>query len=114
MNRKVDIEQFTKFVDTFKTRLDCAREIGISSSHLYGMMNGSISMGEKTQKKIEKLLDDRDLKLEDLLEPQPIKIGDKLFKEIVVYKKANNELVCGINSQNIIADNDYIVECVPL
>lgn len=96
----------------FKSISDFCRKLGVSRSHLDGMMKGGISCGIKTRGKLTNLLNDYEVNLEDVLEPLPIIMGEKSFKEIQVSDKDGN-LIASINSCNEISDKNFKVEYIP-
>lgn len=113
MKRYLNSEAVNDFLNEYyKSVSEFCRELGISRSHFDGMMRGDVACGSKTQKKLRKLLDGYDWDMNELLNPLPIIIGDKRFKEIVVSDSENN-LVVSINSINEISDKKYKVEYIP-
>lgn len=115
MNRKrfLDDEIMEDFITSnFKSISDFCRKLGVSRSHFDGMMNGKIACGIKTRKKLTNLLNEYELNLEDFLEPLPIIMGEKSFKEIQISDKDGN-LIVSINSNNEISDKNFKVEYIP-
>lgn len=104
------MEDFIKY--NFNSISDFCRKLGVSRSHLDGMMKGKISCGIKTRKKLTNLLNDYELNLEDFLEPLPIIMGERYIKEIQVSDK-NGNLIASINSNNEISDKNFKVEYIP-
>jgi hypothetical protein len=104
------MEDFITF--NFKSISDFCRKLGVSRSHFDGMMKGKIACGIKTREKLMNLLNDYEVNLEDVLEPLPIIIGEKSFKEIQISDKDGN-LIASINSNNEISDKNFKVEYIP-
>ncbi len=111
MNRKVDKDSFLDFLNaTGKSKLEFARLIGISYSHLHGMINESIKMGDRTQKKIKDYIHNHnlDVDIEDFLKPRPF----ENLESVTVYKKDTNEVIAIITSRDVIANKDYEVKII--
>ncbi len=114
MNKSVDTESFKDFIKTTKLPITVlAKEIGISASHLHGMLKGKIKMGEKTQRKIKPLLEKWGLNLDDILKPSPMMIDGKAVEMIVISEKETNNLVAAITSKNVLLADEYEIESVP-
>lgn len=111
--RILDKEIMEDFINTnFNSVSDFCRKLGVSRSHFNGMIKREISCGIKTRGKLTNLLNDYEVNLEDVLEPLPIIMGDKSFKEIQVSDKDGN-LIVSINSCNEISDKNFKVEYIP-
>lgn len=113
MKRFLDEEVMNDFIDcNFNSASEFCRKLGISRSHFHGMMDRKIACGIKTQNKLIKFLKEYGMNLEDVLEPLPIIMGGKSFKEIQVSDKDGN-LIASINSSNEISDKNFKVEYIP-
>lgn len=111
--RFLDEEIMEDFITSnFESISDFCRKLGVSRSHFHGMMDKKIACGVKTQNKLIKFLKEYGMNLEDVLEPLPIIIGEKSFKEIQVSDKESN-LIASINSKDEISDKNFKVEYIP-
>ncbi len=114
MNRSVDTERLKDFIKATKLPIiKLAKEIGISASHLHGMLKGKIKMGSKTQNKIKPLLEKHGLSLDDILKPNPMIIDGKAVEMIVISEKGTDNLVAAITSKNVLLADEYEIESVP-
>ena len=101
------------FIDcNFNSVSEFCRKVGVSRSHFHGMMDGKIACGVKTRNKLIKFLKEYEISLDDVLEPLPIIMGEKSFKEIQVSDKEGN-LIASINSNNEVSDKNFKVEYIP-
>lgn len=113
MKRFLDKEVMKDFIDcNFNSVSEFCRKVGVSRSHFHGMMDGKIACGVKTQNKLIKFLKEYEISLDDVLEPLPIIMGEKSFKEIQVSDKEGN-LIASINSNNEVSDKNFKVEYIP-
>ena len=112
MKRKPDLEELRLFVKHhYKSRKDFRKALGISQSHLYGILNGDVALGDKVLNRLEKECNNVGVKLESLLKVKPMLIGGINAEEIQVM--LDRELIVSITSRDIIEKTGYKVEIVP-
>ena len=111
MKNEVDIDILQKFIiENYKSKLQFSKDLGISYSHLNGILNKKIKLGNKTKIKLTKLLLEKNQDIEDFLIPLDILISDKKVKMINVF--LNNELLCSITSKDIIEKENIKVRFI--
>jgi len=110
-SRQVNKEAFQKFVsENFKSKSECAKTLGISRSHLDGLLRGRHRVGHVLESRLKQSVSDKVL-YTNLLVPEPILIGGKKVKEIVITDR-NGDLLALINSDIVINHEEVNVECI--
>ena len=111
MQNEVDIDILQKFIiENYKSKLQFSKDLGISYSHLNGILNKKIKLGNKTKIKLTKLLLEKNQDIEDFLIPLDMVIGNQKVKLITV--SLNDELLCSISSRDIIEKENIKVDFI--
>lgn len=111
MKRKPDLRELQRFIKQhYRSKKDFRKALGISQSHLYGILNGRVELGNKVLERLNRECDKFSLNMEHLLKPEPMYIGEMKVDEILITR--GKELIVSITSRNVIEKTGYKVELV--
>ena len=112
MKRKPDLRELQRFIKQhYRSKKDFRKALGISQSHLYGILNGRVELGNKVLERLNRECDRFSFNTEDLLKPEPMNIGGMKVDELLITR--GKELIVSITSRNVIEKTGYKVELVP-
>lgn len=112
MKRKPDLRELQRFIKQhYRSKKDFRKALGISQSHLYGILNGRVELGNKVLERLNRECDKFSFNTEDLLKPEPMNISGMNVDEILITR--GKELIVSITSRNVIEKTGYKAELVP-
>ena len=112
MKRKPDLRELQRFIKQhYRSKKDFRKALGISQSHLYGILNGRVELGNKVLERLNRECDKFSIDIEDLLKPEPMNISGMNVDEILITR--GKELIVSITSRNVIEKTGYKAELVP-
>ena len=112
MKRKPDLRELQRFIKQhYRSKKDFRKALEISQSHLYGILNGKVELGNKVLERLNRECDKFGFNTEDLLKPEPMNISGMKVDEILI--TCDKELIVSITSRNVIEKTGYKVELLP-
>ena len=112
MKRKPDVIELQRFIKQhYKSKKDFRKALGISQSHLYGIFNGRVELGNKVLERLNRECDKFSFNIEHLLKPESMYIGKMKVDEILI--TCDKELIVSITSREVIEKTGYKAELVP-
>ena len=111
MKRKPDVRELQRFIKQhYRSKKDFRKALGISQSHLYGILSERVELGNKVLERLNRECNKFSFNMEDLLKPEPIYISGIKVDEILI--TCDKELIISITSRNIIEKTGYKAELV--
>ena len=112
MKRKPDLRELQRFIKQhYQSKKDFRKALGISQSHLYGILNGRVELGNKVLERLNRECDRFGFNTEDLFKPEPINIRGIKVDEILITR--GEELIVSITSRSAIEKTGYKIELLP-
>jgi hypothetical protein len=112
MKRKPDVIELQRFIKQhYRSKKDFRKALGISQSHLYGILSERVELGNKVLERLNRECDKFSFNIEHLLKPEPMYIGKMKVDEILI--TCDKELIVSITSREVIEKTGYKIELVP-
>lgn len=112
MKRKPDLRELQRFIKQhYQSKKDFRKALGISQSHLYGIFNGRVELGNKVLERLNRECNKFSFNTEDLLKPEPMNISGMKVDEILITR--GEELIVSITSRSAIEKTGYKIELLP-
>lgn len=112
MKRKPDVSELQRFIKQhYRSKKDFRKALGISQSHLYGILSERVELGNKVLERLNRECNKFSFNMEDLLKTEPMYIGGMKVDEILITR--GKELIVSITSRNVIEKTGYKAELVP-